>query len=302
MKAHENRIIIITMVSMFLTILGLSVFIYKIYKSPVIVQKTEIIKVDHQYAKIPKSMTTGTYRVKCAYQHPIQKMAMLGMSLNETKESTGSAVGVDLTEYGLTEPRFLLTAAHVVCTHPVTREEAAGFIEKIVDVVEIQIRTDKVKKWVHCKILIVDKDRDLCLLEALEDLPKIFKLADDEDVGAAVVVAGCPIGTTPSASLGYLTSKDPEITGLTKCQLWQASGPFYYGNSGGPVFDAEAEKIVGILIAGLGKEGGDGTFMIPLLAICVPCVEIRAMLDHDLKLSDEGSPIDEFFVAPKISK
>jgi len=244
-------------------------------KLPVIHRKTEIVRQDRLYPMIPKFITTGTYRVRGS------TISRTFGVVQGTQDWSGTAFGLDMSEYGLPEKRYLITAAHV----------ALGPAGKPPDNIEIQIRTDTIKEWVKCKILVADKDRDIAVLQAEKDLPIVFKLAEDAEVGAPVIVSGCPVGTTPSAAMGFLTSKDPEIRDKgIKCEIWQASAPFYSGNSGGPVIDAESQKIVGVLIAGLKlAEGG----MVPNLAICVPCIEVRKLLDASFKLAEAQLPYDE---------
>ena len=265
-------LIAITMLSMAMLILGLSVIVVvqkDREKAPVIINRTE--RVDH--LRLPINVTIGTYRLKTSTK--VVNLTTLGAIQSTTEDAVGTAWGINLKEYGLNEKRYLITAAHCISR---TKDKSA-------DIVEIQIRTSKVKKWIKCKILIIDKDRDSALLEAEEDIPVVFKLGDDSEVevGKPVIVVGCPIGTTPAAALGYLTSKDPEVPIPIRCSLWQASVPFYFGNSGGPIIDAVTQDVIGILVAGVGTKDG----LVPNLAIIIPCFEVRKMLDDNLKLPDE---------------
>lgn len=285
--SYEYAMIVLSMTAMMVAIVALtSMLLIDAQRSqvPMVVHKTETIRSDSSYPRIPKFFTTGTYRVRGR-----ANVTTFGV-VQGTQEWTGSAFGVDMSEYGLAQPRYLITAAHVALQH-------GG---KPSDILEIQIRTDKTKEWVRCKILLADKDRDLAVLEAAKDLPVVFKIADDGDVGAPVVVSGCPIGTTPSAAMGFLTSKDPEIRDtVVKCPVWQASAPFYSGNSGGPVIDAETHKVVAVLVAGL-KTGEGGNIMVPNLALCIPCTEIRKMLDAAFALRDE--PRAEIIHLPPVAQ
>lgn len=271
--SYEYALVVLSMTAMMVIIVALTSMLLldaERSKAPTIFHKTEIIRPIGSYPRIPKFLTTGTYRVRCK-----SCVTTFGV-VQGSQDWTGSAFGIDLSEYGLPEKRYLVTAAHVAL-------QQGG---KPSDIFEIQIRTDTVKEWVRCKLLVADKDRDLAVLEAEKDLPVIFKLADDEDVGAPVIVAGCPVGTTPSAAMGFLTSKDPEIRDQqVKCAVWQASAPFYSGNSGGPVLDAETHKVVAVLVAGLRTADGGG--MVPNLALCIPCTEIRKLLDKAFVLRDD---------------
>lgn len=219
------------------------------------------VKPDNKcYQKIPASIMAGTFRVRC-------KTKVFEGVIERTKESYGSAFGIDVKEFGSDSKRYLVTAAHVVLEGPMD--------DRISDLVEIQIRTASVKKWISCRVLVASKDKDLAVLEASEDLPMVFGIAKDAEVGSSIIICGCPGGTTPGAAMGWLASKDPEIPTHVKCGTWQAAVPFFFGNSGGPIFDAETEKVIAVLVGGLGDSMRG---MIPHLAICIPCTEVRNVL------------------------
>ena len=269
---YEIPIISVTMLSMLLMIFSLSVIIVK-QSIQDKYNKAEALKQNGRYPKIPQHITTGTYRVRTE-----ASARSFGFVLN-TQEGSGSACGIDLSEWGLTEHKFLLTAGHVVLQH----NDDGITTNMPVDVIKIEVRVNSLKKWINCKILIVDKDRDIAILEAEDEVPVVFSLGRDAEVGAAIFVAGCPAGTTPSAVLGFLTSKDPEVPTSAKCRVWQASAPFFFGNSGGPIIDAETEKVIGVLVAGIGTRFGFVTNLI----ILIPCLEVRKMLDANLKLPED---------------
>lgn len=277
--------IIISMISMLLIIAALTAIIVlqskELERRPVAYQKTEIIKQPMAYQKIPISMTMGTYLIRCQWN-----VASFGV-IQATQEASGSGWGVNLSEYGMPERRYLVTAAHVIL-----RDLRAGVPPRPVDSVEIQIRTDKFKKWVKCKILVARPDIDTAILEAEEDLPVTFNLASDGTVGSSIIISGCPGGTAPSSQIGTLTSKDPGLDMGLKCPTWQAFATFYHGNSGGPIIDAESQKVIGMLVAGW-RTRIDSDTMIPGVALCIPCYVIRGLLDQTFQLAGEPVPEDE---------
>lgn len=268
---NEPSHVAITTISMAMLIVVMGAVIFKQSFQdkaipPVVIQKTEIIR-QTRYPNISPIFTTGTYRVRCT-----AKSLTFGI-VEQTQSSVGSAFGMDLTEWGFKGKKYLLTAAHVVL------QKAAGtraVLDRPVDKVEIQIRTDKIKRWVNCRIIFIDKDRDAALLEADEEIPVVFKLGEKAEIGSSIILAGCPVGTTPQAVFGIMTSMDPEIDIGVRCQVWQVSAPFYFGNSGGPVFDPETDLILGIVVAGVSSKTGD---LIPHLALMIPCFEVRKMLN-----------------------
>lgn len=301
MKRRNNNelpLVAISMLSMALTILGLSIIVFvknQREREPIVYNQTRIVQPDHRYPKIPLYLTTGCYRLRTATK------VLLG-AVQQTKESSGSSWGIDLSEYGLPDKRYLMTAAHCILHD----EDGIGpRNSRPVDMIEIQIRMERqdekgrlysYKKWVKCKVLIIDTDVDQALLETEEEVPVVFPLGKTAEVGSTVIGVGCPIGTTPAAKMGTLVSLDPEIDSQVKCQIWQADISFFFGNSGGPLLDAETEKVIGSLVAGLGKNQQ----LIPNLAIVIPCVEIRKMLDYNLRLPEMSESVTADIPTPKL--
>lgn len=271
-----DPLVVVAMIAMLGVIAALSTIIYlqsiEIEKKPVFTNRTEIIRPQHLYPGIPASVTQATYLVHCK-----SNVTSYGV-IQAVSDSTGSAWGIDLSEYGMPEHRYLITAAHVVLKDKTTTP-------KPVDVVSIQIKKGGFKKWVRCKILVVQPDIDTAVLEAEEDLPAIFKLAADGQEGATAVISGCPGGTSPSSQLGNLVSKDTGFSFGLRCTVWQAFATFYKGNSGGPIVDAESQKVVGMLFAGM-RISADSDTMIPGVAFCIPCYVIRGLLDSSFRIKD----------------
>lgn len=224
--------------------------------------------IQGKFPRIPKNLTAGTYRLRVKTH--VMKQAVLG-TISSTEEGVGSSFAVDLSSYGLPEKKYVITAAHCVVI--------AG--SNPADEIKLEVRTSMTKRWVKCKVLIVDKDRDAALLMTEEELPVAFEMDTEAMVGSPVVVGGCPAGTTPSATMGFLTSKDPELGGHVKCTVWQVSVPFFYGNSGGPVIDAESNKVIGILVAGLSDSRGG---LIPGVAICIPSIELKHVVSAYIEM------------------
>ena len=104
----------------------------------------------------------------------------------------GAAFAVDLSRYGLMSSRYLLTAAHLINTEN-------GQIMPRGDLdVEVDANT-----WAACKVVAMDKYRDLCLLECSVRMPVLSKLStggDVQTVGDKIVVVGCPRGVPPRAA------------------------------------------------------------------------------------------------------
>lgn len=181
-------------------------------------------ETEKKFPSVPKYMLKTTHRV-CA---SISKRGTQGH---------GTAVAVDLSYLGFTGKRFLLTAAHVI------EEE-----KKVWDTtIEVDGKNGE-KTWIDAKVVAYDERVDVAILMVNEDLPDIAALAQEDvlEIGDALFAVGSPQGTAISANMGYLASK----SNIEEAQRWfQASMAITHGNSGGPVFDPNREKVVGIIVA-----------------------------------------------------
>lgn len=183
----------------------------------------------------------------------------------------GTAFGIDLTEYGVFDHTYLLSAAHLVLAKR-GNGLAAGNLQ-------VELSAGGAKTWTRCRVVAVDKKRDLCLLKCESTVPQLCKLASKGvgAVGDSVAIVGCPEGVPPRISMGRLSDKDPGVGGV----LWEATAAsFYHGNSGGPVFDATAGTILGVAVAGISNGRGD---MRRNVALFSPYFEVEKFLQSALK-------------------
>lgn len=185
---------------------------------------------------IPEEFYRNTYKIRTRSNSAIFKA-----------RGFGSGVGVDLEGYGIKGKKYLLTAAHVVFSGDILSE-----------VVEVEVRHPKYKTrmWAKAKVVAYDRSVDIALLEIEIDLPYRAKLASKDLLkrGDVLVATGCPSGTGVTATVGHLSSKYRE-TEQQRGYWWQGSMPIYYGNSGGPIWDLARKKVVGIAVAGVGRNG-----------------------------------------------
>lgn len=187
---------------------------------------------------------TATYRVK---------------AVKDGGSSWGTAVGVDLTPFKLTEKRYLITAYHVVEKHVKTSSDQ-----------EILVDTDV--GWIRCEIIESDPDIDLVLLKAAIDLPRVVELDESDEIPSPtdeLVVEGSPRGIAPRAKPGKMTKTHQGLKYLV-----ETSG-FDHGCSGGPVY--RNNKLVGITPDGVGTGDNSGN-MVDNQCWMLPVKRIRSFL------------------------
>jgi len=178
----------------------------------------------------------------------------------------GAAFGVDLSAMGARDPRYLLSAAHLVL-----KKDGKGLAT---GELRVEVPVNGKKVWSTCKVVAVDKKNDICLLHTDVDVPVVSMIAKDEsqNVGSTVMIVGCPSGVSPCVSVGRIADKNPNVDG----HLWEAAATFYHGNSGGPVFDAQRGTVIGVAVAGVSNGQGD---MRRDKALFLPADEIKSFLE-----------------------
>lgn len=129
-------------------------------------------------------------------------------------------------------------------------------------------------KWVPVSASFVDPDHDLALLIVQPDLDGVVQVPAKAptEVFDPVIVVGNPAGSSITASVGYLSTKNSLWSTLVHEPWWQSSANAYGGNSGGPVFDANSGDLIGVLVAGVPGA--------PNVSMFVPVEFVRALLDR----------------------
>lgn len=123
------------------------------------------------------------------------------------------------------------------------------------------------KKRIDVSVKKVDYPKDLCLLESKEDLPyfvDIDKNTVPVQVGDWTYCIGARLGSVPYAiSWGNLVTKSFE-----KLPAFSATSMIIFkGNSGGSVFDADTNSLVGIISRAYSREAFAYSLYIPIKTI-----------------------------------
>ena len=165
----------------------------------------------------------------------------------------GDERGILGSGFRLADSRWVVTAAHVVTSAP------SGSPVVVWDA----------KHW-PARLVHVDKDSDLALLELTADAPMPgLTLAESSVLPAAgewIVVLGCPFGARATATVGIVSAAPGAILEPPSLRkLMQLNAAVNPGNSGGPVVNLDG-KVVGIANATI--PGGFGLgFATPISAL-----------------------------------
>jgi S1-C subfamily serine protease len=171
----------------------------------------------------------------------------------------------------------LLTAWHVV------RDIRLGLGEDALIPVTLY-NEDGSSRHEEAKLLCRDATIDIALLELtstgsklpgaqLASRTALAKIKVFEDVYAV----GCPLGNDPIPTHGKLSDTSHVVEGTTH---WMISAPTYIGNSGGGIFHAESEELVGIF-SKLYTHGSLRPTVVPHMGLAIPLVEVYEWLEGE---------------------
>lgn len=102
--------------------------------------------------------------------------------------------------------------------------------------------------------LIVDQNRDLVALTPDETIEGGISISDEEDVnvGTQVSTWGYPLGyngPAPLLTIGYLSGFNEITAGSSIVKHLVVNGAFNPGNSGGPLFIAGRDEVIGVVVS-----------------------------------------------------
>lgn len=202
------------------------------------------------FPSIPKWMIGVTIRI-CTFDS------------DNAPKSVASGVVVEMPE-GMKKDgyTFFLCAGHTLLDETLTKPKARIIVE---------IRSGTSRTATEAKIVCYDPRLDVGLIVIKGESPRGARLFDCPiEPGDPVMAIGFPMGMGPSMSMGFLGNR----TSSENLQegWWLASSTVYLGNSGGPIFDANRQQLIGITTAfiqhpSLGAPAGNGTLMASIPAI-----------------------------------
>lgn len=182
----------------------------------------------------------------------------------ENKEEVtghGTAVAVDVAEWGYKGPHYLLTATHNVFD---SEGHERGTLQ-------IELSSGK---WSKVDVVDANKDLDLCLLRSSKEVPVTAPKIADEDAKPHdhVWLLGSPKGVPIRQLPGMVMRRfsDGRIHSLMMVE-------FDHGCSGGPVFNKD-EKIVGLAVQGVFEKNSKDQIS-HIMGLFVPAGVIRSFLD-----------------------
>jgi LysM repeat protein len=196
----------------------------------------------------------------------------------------GTAFGVDLTPYGISSRRLMLSAAHNVLD-----EKNQPYAT-----LKVEVKEGSREYWTRCRVVASDPEMDLCLVEAGDDLPLIATL-DNTDMapGARVVLAGSPRGIPVATFEGEVIRRFDSGTIRSSARV-----VFDHGDSGGPFFNSNTLKVIGVAVAGVPKNGD----LDHNIGLFVPLTGIDSFLQANLPKARNRTVVSTIAQKPVVEK
>ena len=183
----------------------------------------------------------------------------------------GTAWGIDLEEFGYHKHRYVMTACHVI------REHDGSICPNL----QLEMRHSGGVHWAGLRVLASDPKMDVAVLECETELPVITSFCEhDAPERTNVVMIGSPGGVPLKAVKGYVTTikrSEPSVAYVEYIQE---------GCSGGPIFDAASQNVMGLVIAGIGI--GNNPKMDPHTCLYVSVTNMKHFLRTALKRGGDG--------------
>jgi len=184
----------------------------------------------------------------------------------------------------------LLTAWHVV------RDIRLGLGEDALIPVAIYNEDGSVRHE-EARLLCRDAKMDIALLELSSSNEKFpaAQLASRATLESVkifedIYAVGCPLGNDPIPTHGKLSDTNHMVDGT---RHWMISAPTYIGNSGGGIFHAETEELVGIF-SKLYTHGTLRPTVVPHMGLAIPLTEVYGWLEgqgYASLIPDSAAPV-----------
>lgn len=99
-------------------------------------------------------------------------------------------------------------------------------------------------------IVALHKNLDIAVLKVSETETSSYGNSRNLELGVPLIFAGYPTGVAgPSVFSGILSAQGNNLISSPKCRILQVNGMINSGNSGGPLFIAGTNEIVGVITA-----------------------------------------------------
>ncbi|MCC7062514.1 MAG: trypsin-like peptidase domain-containing protein [Planctomycetes bacterium] len=187
---------------------------------------------------------------------------------------------------------------YVITSNHVVRNILADTPRAAKDGFDVTVYLGKEKLIVKGKMVAQQPKIDAALVRLFTDrkFPNVANVlprneADQVAVWDPVCAVGCPLGNDPVPSHGEVSSLNNELNGAN---YWMINAPTYFGNSGGGIYRADTQQLIGVF-SKIYTHGKGNPVVVPHMGLCTPINLVydwlaEEKLDHLLHSSSVSRP------------
>lgn len=227
-----------------------------------------VLLISFSLAKFDASSDHATaYMIPSVPAQILHSTVKVKIDLGQGRTAWGSATAISSTTY--------LTAAHLVLDEDDDGNLIGG--PKFKAYIQLKQAEYKASVWEETKVLGYDSVHDLAILEVETGTQTFATFGEEGDVkvGDPVWIIGAPVASSPqTTTLGWLASEENELPHTDYPYYAQSSNTIYGGNSGGGVYDANRNTLIGVLVAG--TRAPNTAFFVPLKFVNVLLLKVAS--------------------------
>jgi len=195
-------------------------------------------------------------------------------------------------------PKTGKVESYVITSNHVVRNILADTPRAAKDGFDVTVYLAKEKLVVKGKMVAQQPKIDAALVRLFTDrkLPNVANVLPRNEacqvaVWDPVCAVGCPLGNDPVPSNGEVSSLRNELNGAN---YWMINAPTYFGNSGGGIYRADTQQLIGVF-SKIYTHGKGNPVVVPHMGLCTPIDLVydwlvEEKLDHLLHSSAVSRP------------
>ena len=207
-----------------------------------------------------------------------------GMLLPTVQLNGDDTVGSGTLVFSDTNPKTDKVESYVLTSYHVVRNILADTPKAQKEGIDITVYLGKEKLTIKGRMIANQPRIDAALLklETEKKLPCVANVypphgADPVKVWDAVCAVGCPLGNDPVPSHGEVSSLSNDLNGSN---YWMINAPTYFGNSGGGVYMADTQQLIGVF-SKIYTHGKGTPVVVPHMGLCTPMPAVHEWLEQE---------------------
>lgn len=193
-------------------------------------------------------------------------------------------VGSGTLVFSDTNPKTDKVESYVLTSYHVVRNILADTPKAQKEGIDVTIYLGKEKLTVKGRMLANQPRIDAALVKLDTDrkLPCVANVypprgATPIKVWDPVCAVGCPLGNDPVPSHGEVSSLTNDLNGSN---YWMINAPTYFGNSGGGVYMADTQQLIGVF-SKIYTHGKGTPVVVPHMGLCTPITAVHEWLEQE---------------------